>query len=117
MGMLIPSFSTLLPSIEEVRNRITFLKDEVGNVYEDHKAINIHITSFFRNLYTTYHSSSAISNTNNGNLNEGLSSAMKATIDTPLRDTEVLLALKFFKPLKAPGPDSPLSSTRNIGTL
>lgn len=35
------------------RNRINFLKDEVGHTYEDPKTIQDHILTYFSSLYTT----------------------------------------------------------------
>ncbi|KAK4708343.1 hypothetical protein R3W88_029268 [Solanum pinnatisectum] len=37
------------------RNRITFIKDGVGNLLKDQDQLNTHIANFFRKLYTTNH--------------------------------------------------------------
>lgn len=84
---------------------INKLKDEVENVISGETNIRIHILSHFKDLFTTSHMCSSNSHfafINNANV---LSEINRITLDSLIRDTEIIVALKSFKPLKSPGPD------------
>lgn len=76
------------------RNRITSLDMNAGDSLDNPEAIHKHIYYFFQILYTTKHLFSPWKPLDG--------SIFSRTPDEPLRDTKITLAVKSFKPTKAP---------------
>lgn len=90
------------------RKKILNLKDKSRNWIGNQCDISKHITDFYSELYTTGHltSQSCIPNSSLSNpYSPSLNATKVALLSTPLRDSKIIKTIKYFKPLKAPGPD------------
>ncbi|KAG5575601.1 hypothetical protein H5410_055735 [Solanum commersonii] len=97
------------------RNKITSIKNEVGNLYENHESIQKHIFNLFVKLYTTSHTHSSKTDWIIPNRQNNLPIVALKALSDPLHDTEITKALHSFKPLKAPGQLAyTICSTRRI---
>lgn len=87
------------------RNKIFELLYNGGNVFWEEYNIKDHILHHFITLYTISHIQ--IPNNHFTPILDSnvISSEMRFILDTPLRDTKNLIAIKFFKPMKEPGLD------------
>lgn len=85
------------------RNRITSLRDGVGNYITNEELIKIHIIDFYQSLYSTKITSSncrfLIGN------HPVVPPETASTLIAPLSRKEVVDTILSFKPLKAPGPN------------
>lgn len=90
--------------IEKRRNKIIELKDKVGNPIIRETNIQNHILNHFKDLFVTSHSCSPNRHFIPVNNFQPSPKTRDPSLNTP-RDNEILVALKSFKPLKAPGPD------------
>lgn len=87
------------------RNKIMSLEDDTGRVHESKQDILNHNFDLFRNLYQSDHLFSKRIPLAPGASHNASNSHDMQLFDSPLRDSEIIQALKSFKPLKAPGPD------------
>lgn len=87
------------------KNRITFLKNNQREWTHDQKVVQGQLLSFFNILYSTDHTYTTPINQSSTLFGPILSDIMSSTMDTDIRDSEIITSLKSFKPTKAPGPD------------
>ncbi|XP_047266782.1 uncharacterized protein LOC124897662 [Capsicum annuum] len=99
------------------RNKIYSLNDEADNSIQGSEEITNHFFNFFTTLYTLNHIISKRPKPHNSGPVHGLSVEASSLLASPLRDSEILSALKSFHSLKAPGPDGIhlFVSFRNFG--
>lgn len=87
------------------RNRITTMKNRMGNwIHGDSKIAN-HIRNGFLELFSTSHCSSQLAEWTPPFWQAGLHKADVAHLEGPLTNAEIWSALWSLKPYKAPGPD------------
>lgn len=98
-------FFHLTTIVQRKRNRITGLRNEVGEWITDFPSLKHHITSFFTTLYSRERETSdlegILSNTNLRTLQE----EARSELMKPVTPQEIRAALKSLKPKKSLGPD------------
>ncbi|KAF3668653.1 hypothetical protein FXO38_07989 [Capsicum annuum] len=87
------------------KNKITELVDDVGQVVRGEEPLTNLIMHHFTKLFTTSQNQSANIHLSPIHANNVIQAEAYQILDTPLRDSEIHLAVKGFKPLKAPGPN------------
>ncbi|CAA0810395.1 Unknown protein, partial [Striga hermonthica] len=85
------------------QNRITFLRDDDGSMVEDPSSIQRLALNFFRNVYS--HDEPLHAGPGMANFFPKLDMRFFAIMNRDVSDSEIFLALKDMKPLKASGPD------------
>ncbi|XP_075111507.1 uncharacterized protein LOC142181829 [Nicotiana tabacum] len=87
------------------RNRILSLTDKVGNQITEPKLIRETTRGYFKNLFTTSHTSSTYKRCYSEGNPLVLTNSMRVSLDQPLKYSEIKKAMNCFKPLMALGPD------------
>lgn len=91
-------------TIRRRKNKILALKDSSGNWFFEHEHITNHISSHFKNLYTSTHLQSPLLSPSEFHplrIPDNQSSDLVKTFS----EDEIYSSLMSFKPFKAPGPD------------
>lgn len=97
------------------RNKINYFKDEEGNWINDHKLIMSHVSNYFKDIFTSSHTSTKLKplGSNPSNLNK----IDLRSLDSPLLDLEIKKAIFFSNLLKHPARMASIHSfIKDIGT-